>query len=256
MIGIIKHIIGIGIYGTAAATGYHYHLVNNDRLKDKPNQDAPKNVSKKKQQDSVAKHDGGYDLTYIASKVKSYHDWPKQGIVYRDIFPALQDPQAFDMMIKRFCDHLQSEHDGKDKIDAIVGLDSRARGFLLGPVIAMRLNVPFVPVTSVVHSDANESNSQIRNKHKLPGECLNEKFEKAYGDAQLYIQKDSLQKGDSVIVVDDILSTGRTLQATNKLIKNIGCNVLENLVLIELDELKGQERLHPVPVFSLIHYDQ
>ena len=249
-----KHIVGMGLYTTGAITTYHYYLATSNQLaSDSVFSPNVTNTNNNKNKKNIATNEfktatfnnlsskeinkQNYDLHYISSKINSYPDWPKKNIVFRDIFPALRDPQAFEMIISRFCSHLQTKY-GSHNIDAIIGLDSR--GFLFGPIVAQRLGVSFVP---------------IRKHGKLPGECIHEGFTKEYGDDKLEVQTSSLKSGDNVILIDDLLATGGTLEAANKLMKHIGCNILENMVVIELDSLKGSERLKPVSVFSLLHYD-
>ncbi|KAL1124597.1 hypothetical protein AAG570_001221 [Ranatra chinensis] len=131
--------------------------------------------------------------------------------------------------------HVDAVIKGKS-VSAIVGLD--ARGFLFGPSLALHLGVPFIPV---------------RKSGKLPGEVSGMKFELEYGSDEFQIQKDSLKSGDSAIIVDDLLATGGSLSATCKLLEGLGVNVVECLVIMELKELKGRERLTS-PVYSLLQY--
>ena len=179
------------------------------------------------------------DIAYIKSLIGTHQDFPKKGIVFRDVFPVLRDPKGFEMILNRMCNYVQTTYG--DKVKVICGLDSR--GFLFGPIMALRLKCSFVP---------------IRKKGKLPGKCISQNFEKEYGADALEIQSDAISKGDNVIIVDDLLATGGTLEAAYKLLtdKQIEANVLDSVVVIGLDVLKGSERLEKIglSVHSLIHY--
>ncbi|KAI0091967.1 phosphoribosyltransferase-like protein, partial [Irpex rosettiformis] len=163
-----------------------------------------------------------------------------QGIVFLDIFPILRDPVAFETLITHFVYHLTSTTipgSPNKKIDVVVGLD--ARGFLLGPIIAMRLGAAFVPV---------------RKKGKLPGECAKASYEKEYGTDSFEMQADAIQPGQNVIVVDDLIATGGSATAAGQLVKKLGGNVLEYLFIIELTFLKAKEKLD-APLYSIIQSD-
>jgi len=176
----------------------------------------------------------------MTSLLKPHLDFPKKGIVFLDIFPILRDPVAFETLITHFVYHLTSTtipQSPTKKIDVIVGLD--ARGFLLGPIIAMRLGAAFVPV---------------RKKGKLPGECATASYEKEYGVDSFEMQADAIQPGQSVVVVDDLIATGGSASAAGQLVKKLGGTVLEYLFIIELTFLKAAKKLD-APLYSIIQSD-
>lgn len=181
------------------------------------------------------------DIEYIKSLITECKDFPKPGIVFRNIFPALRDPKAYEMIITRFVFHLQTKYGSN--IDVICGLDSR--GFLFAPLIAIRLKCAFVP---------------IRKQGKLPGNCVSVQFVKEYGEDRIEIEDGSIIKGQKVVLCDDLLATGGTLEGAYKLVthnKVQGC-VLESIVVIELLGLKGRQRLNNIGmknIFSLVTYD-
>lgn len=128
--------------------------------------------------------------------------------------------------------------ESKLKIDAIVGLD--ARGFLFGFAIAAELGLPFVP---------------IRKKGKLPGKCKSIEYELEYGRGQLEIQESSIQVGQQIIIIDDLLATGGTLRGACELLTSIGAKVTEIIVVIELTSLKGRSKIPERNVVALVSYD-
>ncbi|NXR90045.1 APT phosphoribosyltransferase, partial [Hypocryptadius cinnamomeus] len=153
-----------------------------------------------------------------------------------DISPLLKDPVAFRTLIDLLEDHVRASF---PKIDFIVGLDSR--GFLIGPPLAQRLGIGFVPV---------------RKKGKLPGATESISYSLEYGKAaELEIQSDALEPGQKVVIVDDLLATGGTMCAACELLKRLKAEILECLVIIELKALKGSEKLDSIPFYSLLQYD-
>jgi adenine phosphoribosyltransferase len=174
---------------------------------------------------------------FIRSKIRNVPDFPKPGILFKDITPLLADPRAFHMTL----DALAHRYIGQ-KVDAIVGVESR--GFIFGGALAARLNASFVPV---------------RKPGKLP--CTSDRvaYELEYGKAELEMHADSLAKGALVVVVDDLLATGGTAAAAASLVRRQGGNVLGFAFVVELDFLGGRARLlegHQVPdgVHALIRY--
>ncbi|MCJ7457518.1 MAG: adenine phosphoribosyltransferase [candidate division Zixibacteria bacterium] len=164
--------------------------------------------------------------------IRSVKDYPKKGVVFRDITTLLKDGKAF----KKTVDLLYKKYHGK-KIDLVVAVESR--GFILGGALANRLGVGFVPV---------------RKFGKLPADRIEQKYDLEYGTDSLEIHKDAVKKGQKVLIVDDLLATGGTLQATCKLVEKLGGKVVGILVLIELSFLKGREKLKNYDLFSLIKY--
>ncbi|XP_078400608.1 adenine phosphoribosyltransferase [Cetorhinus maximus] len=173
-------------------------------------------------------------LQLVRNGIKSYPNFPIQGILFRDIFPLLQDPKAFSAVIDLFEDHLRKKF---HQIDLIVGLD--ARGFLFGPILAQRFGIGFVPV---------------RKKGKLPGPTLSASYSLEYGQAGVEIQSDVVQANQKIVIVDDLLATGGTLSATCELLKKVGADILECLVVIEIKALNGMKKLNSVPVHSLVEF--
>ncbi|XP_067905982.1 adenine phosphoribosyltransferase isoform X2 [Heterodontus francisci] len=162
-------------------------------------------------------------LQLVRSGIKIFPNFPKQGIIFQDIFPLLKDPKAFNAVVDLFEDHLRKKF---SQIDLIAGLD--ARGFLFGPVLAQRFGIGFVPV---------------RKKGKLPGPTLCNEVE---------IQSDAVQAKQKVVIIDDLLATGGTLSAACDLLNQVGADILECLVVIEIKALNGIKKLNSVPFHSLL----
>ncbi|NWI53671.1 APT phosphoribosyltransferase, partial [Calyptomena viridis] len=154
-----------------------------------------------------------------------------------DISPLLKDPVAFRTLIDLLEDHLRASF---PKIDFIAGECLDSRGFLIGPPLAQRLGIGFVP---------------IRKKGKLPGPTESVSYTLEYGKAELEIQSDALEPGQKVVIVDDLLATGGTMCAACELLKRLKAEILECLVVIELKLLKGSEKLNSTPFHSLLQYD-
>lgn len=164
--------------------------------------------------------------------IRDIPDFPKQGIIFKDITPVLQDPKTFRFVMDVFIQELR-----KMKIDYVVGIESR--GFIFSPVIAYQLGAGFIPV---------------RKKGKLPYKTEQISYDLEYGSAILEIHADALKKGSRVVIVDDLLATGGTALAAAKLVEKLGGKVVKFAFVVELDFLKGREKLAPHDVFSLIHY--
>ncbi|MCB9566243.1 MAG: adenine phosphoribosyltransferase [Myxococcales bacterium] len=173
----------------------------------------------------------------VAHLIRSVADFPKPGILFRDITPVLHDPQGLDnavaLMIDRVGD-LVREH---GRIDRIVGIESR--GFLFGMAIAALLKVGFVPV---------------RKPGKLPAATIEESYALEYGTDRLQLHADAVTPGDRVIIVDDLLATGGTAGATCALVERLGGKVEACLFLIELEALGGRGRLHDRRIESVLRY--
>lgn len=159
-------------------------------------------------------------------------DFPSKGILFKDITPLLADGDAFSEAVR-----LIKEFTIKQKATIIVGPESR--GFIFGCPVANDLKLGFIP---------------IRKPGKLPRETIDESYDLEYGSNTLSVHKDSIKKGDKVIIVDDLLATGGTVEATIKLINRLGGEVVGVACLIELIELKGRELLKDVEVFSILKY--
>jgi adenine phosphoribosyltransferase len=164
--------------------------------------------------------------------IREVPDFPKKGILFYDITTLLKDKQGFATLI----DALSENYIGKD-VDLVLGME--ARGFIFAPALAYRLNAGFVPV---------------RKPGKLPAETAKLSYDLEYGSNTLEIHKDAIQKGQRVLIVDDLLATGGTAAATAKLAHDLGGQVAGLAFVVELDFLKGREKLEGYNVFSLLHY--
>jgi adenine phosphoribosyltransferase len=171
-------------------------------------------------------------LSYVRERVRAVPEFPKPGILFRDITPLLADPKAFHMVI----DALVEQFIGLG-VDAVVAIESR--GFIFGAPLASRLNTSFVPV---------------RKPGKLPAETVSVAYALEYGQGTLEMHKDALSAGDKVVVLDDLLATGGTAAAAGELVMSQGAEVLAYAFVIELDGLEGRARLEPAPVVSLLHF--
>lgn len=178
------------------------------------------------------------DVAILKSKFAFHQDFPKKGIYFCDIFPVLRDPLTFELLITHFVSHVFNttipNYAKGQKIDAVVGLD--ARGFLIGPIIALRLGASFVPV---------------RKAGKLPGQCAKASYAKEYGDDVFEIQSDSIAKGANVIIVDDLIATGGSAKAAGELVKQLGAKTLEYLFIVGGSNLNGASKLD-APAYSLV----
>lgn len=170
--------------------------------------------------------------TDFKKHIRNIPDFPKPGILFRDITTLLNNKKAFKDAINALADKYKNK-----KIDAIVAVE--ARGFILGGALAHKLNAAFVPV---------------RKKGKLPWKTNSVTYELEYGADTLEMHHDSLKPNDKVLIVDDLLATGGTVQAVTNLIKQLGAKITGIAFLIELTDLKGKEKLAGYPIFSLIKY--
>ncbi len=168
----------------------------------------------------------------LARYIRDVPDWPKQGILFRDITPLLANAQALQQSIQAMCAPY-----GKMGIEFVAAVE--ARGFIFGTAVAERLVAGFVP---------------IRKKGKLPckTECVSYGLE--YGADQIEMHQDTIPRGAKVLMVDDLLATGGTMQAACQLVEKAGGHVVGITCLIELTALKGRERLAPYPVHTVIAY--
>ena len=169
----------------------------------------------------------------IEEFVRSIPDFPEPGIIFRDITSILQDADGLHLAI----DSLQDLIKDVD-VDVIVGAESR--GFIFGMPMAYNLHKPFVPV---------------RKKGKLPCETISQSYDLEYGQAEIEIHKDAIKPGQKVVIVDDLIATGGTMEAAVKLIEELGGEVVKILFLMELAGLKGREKLKGYDVASVIRYE-
>lgn len=175
---------------------------------------------------------GSETVARLRAAVRDVPDFPKKGIIFRDITPILSDPGFFRTSIDLFLERCQ----GKE-VDKIVGID--ARGFLFGAAVAYQLGVGFVP---------------IRKRGKLPYRTETAKYSLEYGEAEVEMHIDAVTEGERVVLVDDLLATGGTSAAAAALLRNAGADLLEAQFLIELESLEGRKRLEPTPVTSFLKY--
>ncbi|XP_053189279.1 adenine phosphoribosyltransferase [Scomber japonicus] len=173
-------------------------------------------------------------LQLVHKHIGVFPDFPKKGILFRDICPLLKDPAALTASIDLFEEHVKKNY---PQVELIVGLD--ARGFLFGPLLAQRLGIGFI---------------LVRKKGKLPGNTVSVAYELEYGLAEVEIQEDAVSPGQKVLLIDDLLATGGTLFAASELMRKQQAEVLGCMVVIELKELNGKDRLKPHCVFSLLQY--
>ena len=159
-------------------------------------------------------------------------DFPEPGVIFRDVTPLLANKDAYQESIR-----LISEFAKDKKVDVIVGPE--ARGFLFGCPVALALHCGFVPV---------------RKPGKLPREVISQSYDLEYGSNEIQMHSDSIQAGQNVLVVDDLLATGGTVEAAIKKKKKMGGNVVGTAFLIELEALKGRELLKDYDVFSVLKY--
>jgi adenine phosphoribosyltransferase len=172
------------------------------------------------------------DIQSLKGLIREIPDFPKPGILFYDITTLLKNAEGLRSVIDRITDHFRDK-----KVDTVVGIE--ARGFIFGPAIAYHLGAGFVPV---------------RKPKKLPSEVESYSYDLEYGKDTLEIHRDAVGKGHNVIIADDLLATGGTAEAVVKLVEKLGGNVTGLSFVIELEFLKGRERLAGYDVFSLLKY--
>ena len=169
----------------------------------------------------------------VKDKIREIPDFPKKGILFRDITTAIKEPETLHTIIDYLCDQFKDI-----KIDYIAGIESR--GFIFGMPMAYNMNAGFVPV---------------RKPNKLPAETISQEYELEYGTDKIEIHKDAFGKGDNVLIIDDLLATGGTAEAACKLVKKSGANLVGVGFLIELEALKGREKLNDCgKIVSMLKY--
>jgi adenine phosphoribosyltransferase len=166
--------------------------------------------------------------------IREIPDFPKPGILFYDITTLLKDKTGFATLIDKLSEYYISKN-----VDLVLGME--ARGFIFAPVLAYRLNAGFVPV---------------RKPGKLPAATAKYDYALEYGTNTLEIHKDAIQPGQRVLIVDDLLATGGTAEATAKLAASMGAGIVGLGFVVELDFLKGREKLKDYDVMSLLHYDR
>jgi adenine phosphoribosyltransferase len=174
----------------------------------------------------------GVTLEQLQAAIRDVPNFPKPGVIFKDITPILADPSLFGGVVDILTDEAQ-----KSRPDKIVGID--ARGFLFGAAVAYKLRRGFIPV---------------RKKGKLPYKRISFAYELEYGSAEMEMHVDAISPGDRVVLVDDLLATGGTSGAAIRLVRGSGGTVEAALFFIELSFLKGRERLSDVPVWTLVRF--
>ena len=172
------------------------------------------------------------NIQKIKSMIRDIPDFPKKGILFRDITTALKDADTLKITVDEIYEAFKDE-----KIDYIAGIESR--GFIYGMPLAYKLNCGFIP---------------IRKPKKLPAEVISQEYELEYGTDKIEIHKDALKEGDRVLIIDDLLATGGTAQAAVKLVSQVA-QVVGIAFVIELEDLKGREKLpQDIKIVSLVKY--
>jgi len=173
------------------------------------------------------------DENFIKSKIRTIPNFPKQGIMFRDITTLLKDPEGMNKVIEIFYNRYKNQ-----KIDLIAGIESR--GFIIAGILASKLEVGFVP---------------IRKPGKLPYETIKQEYQLEYGSDSIEIHKDAISPGQRVLLIDDLIATGGSAQAACNLIENLGGNIIEAAFIVELPDLKGREKLSKWSVFSIVKFE-
>jgi adenine phosphoribosyltransferase len=169
----------------------------------------------------------------VKQYIRDIKDFPKKGIVYRDITPLFLEPEVIDRVIDRFV----AELDGQ-RIDKVIGIESR--GFFLAPMLAQKLNAGFVPV---------------RKKGKLPYNTLSMSYDLEYGKDELEIHTDAVHPRENILIHDDVLATGGTAEAVIKLVEEMDAHIVSSHFLIELKALKGVNKIRRYPYYSMVEYE-
>lgn len=169
----------------------------------------------------------------LKETIRSIPGWPIEGVIFRDLTTLMQDPAAY----KAACDIFHDRY--KDmKIDKVVGID--ARGFVFGAVLAYHLNVGFVPV---------------RKKGKLPYKTITESYTLEYGKNEVEMHEDAISPGEKVVIIDDLIATGGTIEAAVKLVEKLGGEILECGFIVELPDLNGREKIKDQKVFTMVEFE-
>ncbi len=169
-------------------------------------------------------------LRAMKKTIRDVPDFPKPGIIFKDITPVLADPKLFKEITNLFARRYKGQ-----AISKIAAVD--ARGFIFGAALAYKMGLGFVP---------------IRKKGKLPYQCIEESYQLEYGSATLCLHVDALKPGEKVVLIDDLLATGGTALACANMIRKLGADLVEVAFVIELAFLKGREKLKDFPVFAPI----
>jgi len=169
----------------------------------------------------------------IKSKIRTIPNWPMEGVMFRDITTLMQDPDAF----KATCDELYNRYKNLE-IDKVVGID--ARGFIFGAVLAYKLKAGFVPV---------------RKKGKLPYKTISKEYTLEYGEDVVEMHEDAIEKGEKVLIVDDLIATGGTISAATRLVEMLGGDIVECAFVVELPDLKGRDKIKNYKIFTITEFE-
>ena len=164
--------------------------------------------------------------------IRDIQNFPEPGVMFKDISPLLKDSRAFKAATEAMLAMI-----GDQKVDKVIGIESR--GFFFAPLLASRLNAGFIPVRKI---------------GKLPADKISRTYTLEYGNDTVEIHSDSIQKGDLVVIHDDVLATGGTARATRDLVETLGGQVVQCNFLLELEFLKGREKLNGYQIRSLVQY--
>ena len=167
----------------------------------------------------------------LKDKERAIPDYPKKGVIFRDVTTLLKEGQDFKEAIDKMAEKIDYE------IDKVIGIE--ARGFIVGAPLAYKLSKGFIP---------------IRKPGKLPCEKISVEYDLEYGTDSIEMHVDGIKKGEKVVIVDDLLATGGTSQAAIKLVESLGAEVAGLLFLMELDDINGRQKLKNYRVDSIIHY--
>jgi adenine phosphoribosyltransferase len=168
----------------------------------------------------------------LRNKIRDIPDFPKPGIIFKDITPLVKDPATLRLAVHQ----LLHPFLGRD-ITAVAGME--ARGFIFGSLVAWELGIPFIP---------------LRKPGKLPYDVQSVSYDLEYGSAELEVHIDAVDSSDKVLLIDDLLATGGTAKASCELIEKLGATVVACAFVVELDFLQGREKLEKYEVHSLLHY--
>ena len=171
-------------------------------------------------------------MDHLKQKIRTIPDFPKPGILFRDITTLIADPESFNSVIDLFVEHYQEE-----QIDLVVGIESR--GFIIGAPLALRLGKGFIPV---------------RKAGKLPGPTHGVEYDLEYGNNLVEVNQDAIESGSRFLMIDDLLATGGTMEGGSRLIEKAGGIITGYAFVIELIDLKGRNRLEK-PVYSLVTFE-
>jgi adenine phosphoribosyltransferase len=171
-------------------------------------------------------------IDILRAGVRDVPDFPKKGIIFKDITPILKDGGLFRASVDLFLEQCRGK-----KIDKIVGID--ARGFLFGSAVAYELGIGFVP---------------LRKKGRLPYKTESAKYSLEYGEAEMELHIDAITPGEQIVLIDDLLATGGTSASATTLINKVGGELVAAIFLIELEFLRGREKLTPTPIISFLKY--